>query len=52
MEKKAPLRRELLARRDALPGREERSRAIRRQVLALPEYRRARRLLLYLSQGS
>lgn len=52
MEKKAPLRRELLARRDALPGREERSRAIQRQVLALPEYRRARRLLLYLSQGS
>ena len=52
MEKKAPLRRELLARRDALLGREERSRAIRRQVLALPEYRRARRLLLYLSQGS
>ena len=52
MEKKAPLRKELLARRDALPGREERSRAIRRQVLALPEYRRARRLLLYLSQGS
>ena len=27
MEKKAPLRRELLARRDALPGREERSRS-------------------------
>mgnify|MGYP000703619399 CR=1 FL=1 len=46
------MRKELLARRDALPGREERSRAIRRQVLALPEYRRARRLLLYLSKGS
>ena len=52
MEKKAPLRRELLARRDALPGRAEKSRAIQSRVLALPEYQRARRVLLYLSKGS
>lgn len=49
---KAALRRELLARRDALPGRAEKSRAIQSRVLALPEYRRARRVLLYLSKGS
>ena len=49
---KAALRRELLARRDALPGRAEKSRAIQSRVLALPEYQRARRVLLYLSKGS
>ena len=49
---KAALRRELLARRDALPGRAEKSRAIQSHVLALPEYRRARQVLLYLSKGS
>ena len=43
---KAALRRELLARRDALPGRAEKSRAIQSRVLALPEYQRARRVLL------
>lgn len=49
---KAALRRELLARRDALPGRAEKSRAIQSRLLALPEYQRARRVLLYLSKGS
>lgn len=50
--RKAALRRELLARRDALPRREELGRAIQEQVLALPEYRAAGKLLLYLSKGS
>ena len=49
---KAALRGALLARRDALPRREARSRAIQQEVLALPAYRQAQRLLVYLSAGS
>lgn len=51
-ELKAALRKELAARRNALPDREAKSRAIEKQVLALPEYLQAERLLLYLSTGS
>ena len=49
---KAALRRELLAKRNALPRREAKSREIQRLVLKLPQYRRAEALLLYLSMGS
>lgn len=49
---KGALRRELLARRDTLPHREELNRAILESVLALPAYRQARQVLLYLSAGS
>ena len=51
-ELKAALRKELATRRNALPDREAKSRAIEKQVLALPEYLQAERLLLYLSTGS
>lgn len=51
-ELKAALRRELAVRRNALPDREAKSRAIEKRVLALPEYLRADELLLYLSTGS
>lgn len=51
-ELKAALRKELAARRNALPDREAKSRAIEKQVMALPEYLKADRLLLYLSTGS
>ncbi len=49
---KAALRRELLAKREGLPHREAKSREIRRQVLELPQFYRAKALLLYLSIGS
>ena len=52
MQEKAALRRELLARRDAVPQREEKSRAVGDGVLALPAYQKARQVLLYLSKGS
>ena len=52
MQEKAALRRELLAQRDAVPQREEKSRAVGDGVLALPEYQKARQVLLYLSKGS
>lgn len=52
MQEKAALRRELLARRDAVPQREEKSRAVGDGVLALPAYQEARQVLLYLSKGS
>ena len=51
-ELKAALRKELAARRNALADRGAKSRAIEKQVLALPEYLQADRLLLYLSAGS
>lgn len=49
---KAALRRALLAKREGLPYREAKSREIRRQVLELPQFHRAKALLLYLSMGS
>lgn len=49
---KAALRKELLARRNSLPDREEKSRAIRRAVLALEAWGAADAILLYLSAGS
>ena len=49
---KAALRRALLAKREGLPHREAKSREIRRQVLELPQFHRAKALLLYLSMGS
>ena len=49
---KAALRKELLARRNSLPDREEKSRAIRRAVLALEAWAAAGTILLYLSAGS
>ena len=49
---KAALRRVLLAKREGLPHREAKSREIRRQVLELPQFHRAKALLLYLSMGS
>lgn len=52
MQEKAALRRELLAQRDAVPQREEKSRAVGDGVLALPAYQKARQVLLYLSKGS
>lgn len=52
MQEKAALRGELLARRDAVPQREEKSRAVGDGVLALPAYQKARQVLLYLSKGS
>ena len=52
MQEKAALRRELLAQRDAVPQREEKSRAVGDGVLALPAYQTARQVLLYLRKGS
>ena len=49
---KTALRRELSARRNALPDREAKSRAIQAQVLSLAAYRQAEQVLLYLSVGS
>ena len=49
---KAALRRELLAKREALPCRKALDRAMEEQVRALDAYREARALLLYLSKGS
>lgn len=48
---KAALRRELLQRRRKLSGRPEKDRAIFRVITALPQYRQARRLYLYVSIG-
>lgn len=48
-EEKQALRRELLALRRGLPGREEKDAAICRQVTALEEWRQAARVLFYLS---
>lgn len=48
-ERKAALRRELLAKRAVLSGRLEKDEAMFRQVLALPQYRRAGRVFLYVS---
>jgi 5-formyltetrahydrofolate cyclo-ligase len=51
---KRALRREVLARRDALPGAERaaKSSAITERVLALPEIDDARTILLFWSIGS
>ncbi|MGI6254006.1 MAG: 5-formyltetrahydrofolate cyclo-ligase [Acutalibacter sp.] len=49
---KSALRKELAARRNALPDRAAKSRAIQDHVRALPGYLRAEKLLLYLSMGS
>lgn len=49
---KALLRRELLARRDALSKRSQRSSAIQEALWAHPAYQEARKLFLYLSKGS
>lgn len=49
---KQALRKDLLAQRDGLLHREERSQKIRQQVCQLPSYGRVRNLLLYLSKGS
>ena len=48
---KAALRRELLRKRRQLPGRPEKDRAIFQVITALPQYRQARRLYLYVSTG-
>ncbi len=50
-EAKAALRRELLRKRRQLPGRPEKDRAIFQVITALPQYRQARRLYLYVSTG-
>lgn len=49
---KAVLRKTLLAKREALPNRQTLSKAIQKQVLALPAYEASQALLLYLSAGS
>lgn len=51
MREKERLRRELLARRAALPEREAKNRAIFEAVSALPSYRRAGRILFYISSS-
>ena len=48
-EQKAALRKDLLARRKALLARSEKDKALLRQMLRLPLYREARRVLLYMS---
>jgi 5-formyltetrahydrofolate cyclo-ligase len=47
MDDKTALRREALARRDATPDRDERSRRIQDRLLSLEEYQRARTICLY-----
>jgi 5-formyltetrahydrofolate cyclo-ligase len=47
MTEKEAVRREILARRDALPDRAERSRRVVAQVLALPEFRQAASLAAF-----
>ncbi len=49
MDKKSHLRRELLARRDHIKGRDARSEAIRERVVASPIFQRARAIHCYLS---
>jgi 5-formyltetrahydrofolate cyclo-ligase len=49
MDEKRRLRRELIARRDQIEGREARSEAIRERVLATPAFQRARAIHCYLS---
>lgn len=48
-EEKAALRRALLEKRAALPDKEGKSRAICRWILAMPQWRQAERVFLYLS---
>lgn len=50
-EAKAALRRTLLEQRRQLPGRPEKDWAIFQVITALPQYRQARRLYLYVSTG-
>lgn len=49
---KAALRRDLLTRRDTLPGRDERSRAIHARVTRHAAWQRARVLMTFLGVGS
>lgn len=49
---KARLRREVLARRDAEPGREEKSARIRARLAQLPDYESARTIAAFVGVGS
>jgi 5-formyltetrahydrofolate cyclo-ligase len=52
MDDKRRLRRDLMARRDQIAGREARSAAIRERALAAPAFQRARAIHCYLSMRS